>query len=166
MCRPTVSEMDAVRDVDDAQLLSFLDWNRSVVVRKLDGLTLDGATRVRTSTGLTLVGIVRHLTWDERGWFEHFFLGQPDDAVDIDESFAVDSVSSVDEVVANYLAAVDRSREILRMAPSLDVHSALPHDYFGIVTLRWIVLHMTTETTRHAGHLDILRELTDGQTGY
>ena len=42
----------------------------------------------------------------------------------------------------------------------------MPHEYFGFVTLRWILLHMTRETARHAGHLDILRELTDGQTGY
>jgi len=49
---------------------------------------------------------------------------------------------------------------------SLEVRSALPHEYFGFVTLRWILLHMANETTRHAGHLDILRELTDGQTGY
>jgi len=159
-------EMDDVRDLDDAQLLSFLDWNRSVVVRKVEGLTFEEATKVQMPSGPTLLGVVRHLAWDERGWFEHFFLGVPDDAVDIDDSFAVDSVSSVDEVIADYLVAVDRSREIVRAASSLELHSALPHDYFGIVTLRWILLHMTTETTRHAGHLDILRELTDGQTGY
>ncbi len=166
MCRSTVKDMDAVRDLDDAQLLSFLDWNRSVVVRKLDGLTFDEATRVRMPTGPTLLGVVRHLAWDERGWFEHFFLGEPDDAVDIDDSFSVDTVSSVEEVIDDYLAAVDRSREIVRAAPSPEEHSVLPHDYFGIVTLRWILLHMTMETTRHAGHLDILRELTDGRTGY
>jgi uncharacterized damage-inducible protein DinB len=155
-----------VRDFDDAELLGSLDWNRSVVVRKLDGLTFDEATRLRTPTGLTLVGVIRHLAWCERGWFEHFFLGEDDDAVDTDASFAVDQVSSVDEVISDYLAAVERSREIVAQQPSLEVRSALPHDYFGIVTLRWLLLHMTTETTRHAGHLDILRELTDGATGY
>jgi hypothetical protein len=61
---------------------------------------------------------------------------------------------------------VERSREILDDASSLEATSQIPHDYFGFVTLRWIVLHMTTETARHAGHLDILRELTDGATGY
>jgi hypothetical protein len=34
-----------------------------------------------------------------------------------------------------------------------------PHD------VRWVVLHMIEETARHAGHLDIGRELIDGQTG-
>ena len=31
--------------------------------------------------------------------------------------------------------------------------------------VRWAVLHMIEETARHAGHLDIARELLDGQTG-
>ena len=47
-----------------------------------------------------------------------------------------------------------------------DAQRVAARSNFGIVTLRWIMLHMTTETTRHAGQLDILRELTDGQTGY
>jgi hypothetical protein len=51
-------------------------------------------------------------------------------------------------------------------SPSLDVPSREPHWHFGTMTLRWILLHMLRETARHAGHLDILRELTDGATGY
>ena len=35
----------------------------------------------------------------------------------------------------------------------------------GQVSLRWIYVHMVGETARHAGHADILRELTDGSTG-
>ncbi|TMR09261.1 DUF664 domain-containing protein [Nonomuraea turkmeniaca] len=34
-----------------------------------------------------------------------------------------------------------------------------------ITDLRGIVLHMIEETARHAGHLDIVRELIDGKTG-
>ena len=158
---------DDVRDLDEAQLFSSLDWNRSVVVRKLDGLTLEQATHLVTPSGVTLLGVVRHLAWCERCWFGHFFLGESNDGVDDDDaSFSVKAVSSVEEVIADYLAAVERSREIVRDQPSLEVRSALPHEYFGFVTLRWILLHMANETTRHAGHLDILRELTDGQTGY
>jgi hypothetical protein len=33
------------------------------------------------------------------------------------------------------------------------------------VTLRWILVHMIEETTRHAGHMDIIRELIDAATG-
>ena len=31
--------------------------------------------------------------------------------------------------------------------------------------MRWVLIHMVEETARHAGHLDILRELIDGRTG-
>lgn len=158
---------DQVRDANDAQLLGALDWNRSVVVRKLEGLSLREATRLVTPSGLTLLGIVRHLAWCERGWFGHFFLGESNEGVDDDvASFSVAAVSSVEEVIADYLVAVERSGEIVRAQPSLDVRSALPHDYFGFVTVRWILSHMTTETSRHAGHLDILRDLSDDETGY
>jgi Protein of unknown function (DUF664) len=34
------------------------------------------------------------------------------------------------------------------------------------VSQRWVLIHMIEETARHAGHLDILRELVDGRTGY
>jgi hypothetical protein len=41
-----------------------------------------------------------------------------------------------------------------------------PGPICGEVTdLRWVVLHMIEETARHAGHLDIVRELIDGTTG-
>jgi hypothetical protein len=36
----------------------------------------------------------------------------------------------------------------------------------GSASLRWILLHMLEETARHAGHLDLIRELLDGETGY
>ena len=31
--------------------------------------------------------------------------------------------------------------------------------------LRYALVHMIEETARHCGHLDLLREATDGQTG-
>ena len=38
--------------------------------------------------------------------------------------------------------------------------------WFGdAVTLRWVLIHMIEETARHAGHMDIGRELIDGATG-
>ena len=32
-------------------------------------------------------------------------------------------------------------------------------------TLRWILVHMIEETSRHAGHADIIREQIDGVVG-
>jgi hypothetical protein len=42
----------------------------------------------------------------------------------------------------------------------------VPHATLGVVSVRWICVHMIEETARHVGHADILREQTDGATGF
>jgi uncharacterized damage-inducible protein DinB len=146
-----------------AMLDGFLDWYRGVCIHELAGLSPAEAVRVPTPTGLTLLGTVQHLAWDERVWFGHYFLGEPHDPADVDESFAVAPDATIESVVADYEAACARSREIAAAAP-LDRRAAVTHRVFGEVTLEWIILHMIEETARHAGHMDVLRELTDGRT--
>ena len=51
------------------------------------------------------------------------------------------------------------------VAASLDLDHVVPHPQLGEVSLRWVLVHMIEETARHAGHADILRELTDGESG-
>ena len=41
----------------------------------------------------------------------------------------------------------------------------MPHRRLGLVSLRWIYVHMIEETARHAGQLDIIREQLDGRVG-
>jgi Protein of unknown function (DUF664) len=68
-------------------------------------------------------------------------------------------------VLATYDAACARSREI---AAKFELDYVVPQEELGQVSLRWIYAHMIEETARHAGHAghaDILRELTDGATG-
>jgi hypothetical protein len=147
-----------------AMLGGFLDWFRAVVVRKLDGLDREAATRVATPTGLTLLGIVQHLGWAERLWFGHYLLGGPHEPVDATTAFVVAGDATVDSVIEEYEAACAESRAVLATSP-LDRVAAVRHQHFGDVTLEWIVVHLIEETARHAGHMDILRELTDGRTG-
>jgi hypothetical protein len=68
-------------------------------------------------------------------------------------------------VLDRYRAECAFARVVVDGAPSLDAGAAVEHPIYGEVTLRWILVHMIEETARHAGHLDILRELTDGRTG-
>lgn len=71
---------------------------------------------------------------------------------------------SAQEVIAGYREAVADSDAHIRAAGSLDVRTAHPvRDEPR--TPRWVLAHMTSETVRHAGHADILRELIDGVTG-
>jgi len=151
---------------DERELLGgFLDQQRSVAVRKVGGLSLADATRESTSTGVTLLGTVSHLTWDEYCWFRHHLRGEPAPELDVDASFAVRAGDTAEAVVERYQQACDESRAIVA-ATSLDTPCAVPHWAFGTPSLRWVLLHMIRESARHAGHMDALREQTDGATGF
>ena len=47
----------------------FLDWYRAVAARKVEGLTPEDAKRVMTPTGLSALGVLKHLGWVERAGF-------------------------------------------------------------------------------------------------
>jgi uncharacterized damage-inducible protein DinB len=146
-------------------LTGFLDWYRGVAEHKVAGLTLEETTRVSTRTGVTMLGTINHLAWVEQLWFQHHFDGQERDRLDAHSSFQLAPTETVESVVERYRSACADARRIVAEAPLLDVRSKVDHAYFGACTLRWILVHMIEETARHAGHLDILRELTDGRTG-
>lgn len=161
------------KDADErTALLGWYDLQRGIVRLKAEGLSEDDAHRalLPTSPLMTVAGIVAHLAHAEDLWFQECFLGKPasgrgygPDAEDDDE-FRVEGVSLA-EVLADYEAACARSDAVIA-AHSLDDTGSTRIHSVGVATLRWMVLHMLEETARHAGHLDLLRELLDGETGY
>jgi hypothetical protein len=150
-------------------LEGFLDWYRSVIERKVEGLSLGDATRVMTPTGMSALGIIKHLGWVERGWFRDVFAGEDVDAIDVDgdnsAEFAIGGGDTVASVLAFYRAEIEATRGIAREAPTLDALSVRQTEFGEHVSLRWIMVHMLEETARHAGHLDLMREEMDGQVG-
>jgi hypothetical protein len=99
----------------------------------------------------------------ERYWFGHQLAGGHDD-VEWDFSMNVPDDRPAQEILDDYAAAGDDSDAVIRTAagPSAPTERSV-HD--GPQTLRWVLAHMTSETARHAGHADIIRELIDGTTG-
>ena len=158
-----------VRRGERETLESFLDWFRAVIERKVDGLSLGDAKRVTTPTGMSALGVVKHLGWVERGWFRETFAGEDVEAIGSDgdnsAEFAIGTDDTVESVIAFYRAEVEHSRRVCNDAASLDQLSATETNYRGQVSLRWIMVHMLEETARHAGHLDLMREDIDGQVG-
>ncbi len=67
-------------------------------------------------------------------------------------------------MLADYLAAIEDSARAIHAVGDPDARFAVPVDG-NRHTLRWVMAHMTSETARHAGHADILREQLDGTTG-
>jgi uncharacterized damage-inducible protein DinB len=147
-------------------LTGFLDWYRTVVEHKVEGLTLPDATQLMTATGVSPLGVVAHLAAVEMGWFHETFAGSTlDPAWEDHDLFRLREDDTVDSVIAEYRQACERSRQVTSFAPTLDDLSVRADEYLGNVSLRWVLVHMIEETARHAGHLDIMRETIDGQTG-
>lgn len=150
------------------QLNGFLDFLRATVVMKAHGLTDPQARHplVPSSPLTTVAGIVAHLTYVEHAWFCQVIDGQPNPwsdrlATDPDAEFRIGHELPLAQVIADYETQCATSRKVTENLP-LDTegqHST------GPVNLRWILIHMVEETARHAGHLDLLREATDGSTG-
>ena len=69
---------------------------------------------------------------------------------------------SVDDVVAFYRAETAAADAVLDRAGSFDLASRAS---IRPTTLRWVMTHLIEEPARHAGHMDITRELLDGKTG-
>ena len=143
-----------------------LDRHRDVVLWKLLDLGEDQARQAMVPSGTSLLGLVKHLASVEYGWFSDTFGREteqlPFDENDPDADLRVEPHESVADVVAFYRRARAASDRVIDELALDDVGTA----WFGdAVSMRWVLVHMIEETARHAGHMDIMRELIDGQTG-
>ncbi len=150
---------------DDRQVLEqWLDWQRATVRAKCAGVADDEARRslIPTSPELTMAGIVAHLTGVERHWLVRSFLDEP---IPQQPGGWGGPELPLAELLDAYDTQCDRSRQIAA-AHELDEPERYAPEGLPIVSLRWILGHLLQETARHLGHLDLLRELTDGSRGY
>jgi uncharacterized damage-inducible protein DinB len=143
-----------------------LDRHRDVVLWKIEGLDDEQLRRPVTPSGTNLLGLVKHLAAVEYGWFCHTF-GRMTELLPFDEDdenadLRVTPEETTADIVALYGRACAAADEVIDELDVDDVGTA----WFGeTVSLRWVLIHMIEETARHAGHMDILRELIDGATG-
>jgi uncharacterized damage-inducible protein DinB len=149
-------------------LSGFLDFHRATLLWKLEGLDDEQLRRAMVPSGTSLLGLVKHLAYVERSWFQGVWAGQevsfPWTKEDPDADWRIEPTETTEDVLALYRGECDRSREIVAAASSLD--QAVVHPRWNEeVSRRWILTHMIEETARHVGHADILREQTDGAVG-
>src|SRR5262249_18269778 len=141
----------------------WLDWQRHTVRLKCAGLSDTDARRTLlhdTSPRMSIAWVVHHLADAEMHWFVRSFLG---------EGRAGGQRTEITEPLSVLLDAYDAQCAVSRRivaAHDLDELEQWAPDGLPIVSLRWIVTNMINETARHLGHLDILRELTDGVRGH
>jgi hypothetical protein len=160
------TQREPVPRVDSGELdtaLAFLSFARHCVLKKTDGLSDEQLRRVLVDSGTAILGLIQHLAGAERVWFGYHLAGNaryPDSGLDM----AVPADRAAADVLDDYRAAIDDSDIAIRAAGDPDARVAVPVDDTRH-TLRWIMAHVTSETARHAGHADILREQIDGTTG-
>jgi uncharacterized damage-inducible protein DinB len=148
-------------------LRDWLDWHRATLLRKCAGLdAAQLATRAVPPSGLSLLGLVRHLSDAERGWVRQTYRGEqvPDlyyrpEAPDAD--FAEASPAGAEEDFDRYLAecrAVDAALEGAGLEETFTFRDQT-------ISVRWMWQHLVEEYARHNGHADLIREAIDGSAG-
>ncbi|MET9218152.1 DinB family protein [Streptomyces sp. NPDC003300] len=161
--------------VTDAKtdLRFYLQSARDALLWKLEGLSEYEVRRPMTPTGTNLLGLVKHVASVEFGYLGDTFgrpSGEPLPWLDAGAEANADMWAAADEsreyIVGLYHRAWAQADATID-ALALDATGRVPWwpDGRDEVTLHHAVVRVISDTHRHAGHADILRELTDGAVG-
>lgn len=147
------------------ELLHMLDDQRRVFRIAMQGLSEADAGKRTTVSELTLGGLLKHLTWCERG-YTHILTGQPGMPEGmLDTGQYTWEGGPFEELLSSYTEAARATDEAVRAA-SLDEMIPMPPAPWEPDPQPWsvrrIVLHVLRETAQHSGHADIIREALDG----
>ncbi|WEH42743.1 DinB family protein [Streptomyces sp. NBC_01218] len=159
------------RSDERTMLVASLRRQRETLVLKCSGLDPEAmALRSVDFSGLSLLGLVRHLADVEHRWFRQRLAGQDGPApfaTDAEPDGAFDHAApGAARTAAAWRAwqeEVDFAERFVAEAPDLDVWAIDP--WQGRISLRWVLLHMVEEYARHNGHADLLRQGIDGAVG-
>jgi uncharacterized damage-inducible protein DinB len=157
-------------------LVGFLEFQRATLAWKCEGLDETALRSSLAPSTMTLGGLLKHMAWVEDYWFSCRLLGRPphetwtdvDWKSDPDHEWNSAVHDSADDLRALWREAVERSRACLEEAlarSGLDQLASRPWRDGRAPNLRWILVHMVEEYSRHNGHADLLRESIDGLTG-
>ena len=151
----------------------YLDNQRKALVAKLDGVGERDVRWPMTRTGTNLLGLVKHVASIELGYFGEVFdrpsnvpLPWFDDGAETNADMWATAEEPREDIVALYQRAAVHADATIE-ALTLDSPGRVPWwpPERQQVTLQQIMVHVTAEIARHAGHADIIRELIDGAAG-
>ncbi|MCQ4211203.1 DinB family protein [Streptomyces longispororuber] len=151
-----------------ADLRRYLQDARDALLWKLDGLSDYDVRRPLTPTGTNLLGLLKHLTAVELGYFCDTF-GRPhgESSIDPEKDMYATADETREQIVAGYRRAWTHSDAAID-ALALDTVGTVPWWPEGRneATFHHLLVRVLSDTQRHAGHADILREGLDGAVGY
>ena len=141
------------------QLDAFVEEYRSALEVTLDCLTEEQARRRLVSSATTLLGLLKHVTWMQRVWFEECVGGSSRGELGLvqnpQESFRLTDDDTIASVTAAHRAACATARTAVAGLP---LDAVVTGHRTGPRTLRWVYLQVLRELAQHCGHADILRE--------
>jgi hypothetical protein len=162
--------MPVIGDFAKEHLHDHLRWVRQALVWKLDGLSEYDIRRPLTATGTNLLGLVKHAAFWEARYFGEVFdkpfpelLPRWDDGAAIGTDLWATEQETRGEIVGLYRRVWEHSDETIDTL-AIDAPGYVPW-WREEVKLFNIMVHILSDTTRHAGHADILREQLDGAIG-
>lgn len=154
-------------------LLAYLAQERYVLRLSTHGLSDDQARLRPSASSLSLGGLVKHATAVERMWAsiveQHRREGSTED---YQAGFEMRPGETLGELLSAYEAAAQATGAVVSSITDLGHPVPVPRGVpwfprdLEAWTLRWVLLHLITETARHAGHADIIRETIDGATAF
>ena len=159
----------------DAKLIlhRYLDKQRQALLAKLDGVDERDVRWPMTPTGTNLLGLIKHVASNELGYFGEVFdrpsnvpLPWFDEDAEINADMWATAEESREDIIALYQQAAAHADATIQ-ALSLESPGRVPWwpPDREQVTLQQIIVYVTAEIARHAGHADIIRELIDGAAG-
>ena len=153
-------------------MTAYLDYHRATLQMKLEGVSDEDLRKAMVPSGTSLLGMMKHLAYVERWWFQQIFAGRDDLEYpwtddDPDADFRIEPDETTQQIFDLYNAECEVNRQIVAPAQLEEMAKGKkkPNDPRPGFSLRWILVHMIEETARHNGHADILREQIDGATG-
>jgi uncharacterized damage-inducible protein DinB len=154
-------------------LHNYLKAARQAILWKMDGLSEYDVRRPLVPTGTNLLGLVKHVSSVELGYFGETFgrpsgIPQPwlDESAEANADMWATPDESREQIISLYRLASEHSDSTIDTL-SLSTVGKVPWwpEERAEVTLHQILVHVVAETNRHAGHADIVRELIDSAVG-
>lgn len=147
------------------ELLDWLDAKRKHVADQVRALPVGARRTSFVPSGWTPRGLIRHLTLDvERVWFRAVMAGERVEIPQGYDGWTAPEAHTDEELLESYETECRLATAAVRDL-ELDAPPAWWFEGGGqppYTSLREILLHVIVETSTHAGHLDICRELADG----
>jgi hypothetical protein len=154
-----MGSFDVLLNDERTQLEAFVEDYRSALESTLDGLTDDQARGRLVPSATTLLGLLKHVTWMQRVWFEECIGGRSRLELGLVNSAEESFQLADDDTIASVSAAHRQACVTARTAVAdLSLDAVVTGHRTGPRTVHWVYLQVLRELAQHCGHADILRE--------